>query len=251
MTSRLRAALLPLLGVAALLLVWEALARSGLMGPTLIPPPDKVPGALVSEVKNGIWLAAIGNSLEHYVIGVGLGSVLGIALGVAAAMSPRFSELQSGIVRVLRPIPPLAWIPFAIIWFGISQSAAAFVIAIGVFWLNYFASLTAVENIDRGLIELAQAFGHGGLVGRLFKIVLPAASPGIFGGLRAGLGQGWMTVVAAELFGIPGIGQRMMDASGLLATDVVVLYMLTIALLYSISDAAFQMVARRALAWTL
>jgi NitT/TauT family transport system permease protein len=250
MKSRLRAALLPLLGVAVLLLVWEALARSGLMGPTLIPPPDKVPGALVREISNGIWLTAVGDSLEHYVVGVVLGSVLGIALGVAAAMSPRFSALQSGVVRVLRPIPPLAWIPFAIIWFGISQSAAAFVIAIGVFWLNYFASLTAVETIDRGLIELAQAFGHGGLLDRLVKIVLPAASPGIFGGLRAGLGQGWMTVVAAELFGIPGIGQRMMDASGLLATDVVVLYMLTIALLYSISDAAFQMVARRALAWT-
>jgi NitT/TauT family transport system permease protein len=247
----LRSAVLPIAGIAVLLLLWEGLARSGLMGPTLIPPPSKVPAAFFSEVANGFWGAAVVASLGHYFVGVGLGSLLGIALGVAAAMAPRFNALQSGVVRVLRPIPPLAWIPFAIIWFGISQSAAAFVIAIGVFWINYFATLTAVETIDRDLIELARAFGHGRLLPRLLKVVLPAASPGILSGLRAGLGQGWMTVVAAELFGIPGIGQRMMDASGLLATDIVVLYMLTIALLYSLCDALFQALSRRTLAWTL
>lgn len=249
MPRALRTVALPAAGVAVLLIVWEALARSGLMGPALIPPPSKVPAALVSEIANGFWGAAVLASLGHYFAGVALGSVLGIALGVTVALAPRFAALQSGVVRILRPIPPLAWIPFAIIWFGITQSAAAFLIAIGVFWINYFASMSAVQAIDQDLLELARAFGHGALVPRLVKVVLPAASPGILSGLRAGLGQGWMTVVAAELFGIPGIGQRMMDASGLLATDVVVLYMLTIALLYSLIDAAFEMLSRRALAW--
>ena len=87
------------------------------------------------------------------------------------------------------------------------------------------------------------------MLARLGKIVLPAAAPGIFGGLRAGFGQGWMVVVASELFGIPGIGQRMMDASGLLATQIVVVYMLTIALLYGLSDWLFQLTSRRFLAW--
>ena len=108
---------------------------------------------------------------------------------------------------------------------------------------------TAVQSVDKDLIEVARAFGHGSAFARLFKVVLPAASPGILGGLRTGLGQGWMTVIAAELFGIPGIGQRMIEASGLLATDVVVLYMLTIGALYGVTDYIFVLVQNRLLAW--
>ncbi len=81
------------------------------------------------------------------------------------------------------------------------------------------------------------------------KVILPGAAPGILSGLRAGLGQGWMTVVAAELFGIEGIGQRMMEASGLLTTEIVVLYMFSIALLYGISDYVFVRIQQKILAW--
>ena len=145
--------------------------------------------------------------------------------GLATALSPRLEALTSGITRLLRPIPPLAWIPFALIWFGATEGAAAFIIAIGVFWVNFFATLAAVRAIDPGLMELAAAFGQRGIVARLGKFVLPGASPGLLGGLRTGLGQGWMAVVAAELFGVPGVGQRMTDAAGLLATNVLVVYM--------------------------
>lgn len=78
---------------------------------------------------------------------------------------------------------------------------------------------------------------------------MPGAAPGVFAGLRAGLGQGWMTVVAAELFGIPGMGQRMIEAAGLLATDVVILYMFSIALLYGVSDYIFVLLRNRVLSW--
>ena len=236
-------------GLVAFLAAWEAAVYTGLLPRALIPPPSAVPRAFASELANGIWAASVLASLGHYVVGLAIGSVLGVALGVAVALSPRLDAAQSGIARLLRPIPPLAWIPFALIWFGATEAAAAFIIAIGVFWVNYFAAAAAVQAIDPGLHELAAAFGQRGLAARLGKIVLPGASPGILSGLRSGLGQGWMAVVAAELFGIPGIGQRMSDAAGLLATDVLVLYMLTIALLYSLSDAAFQWVSRRALAW--
>lgn len=242
-------AALALAGVAGLLILWELSTRAGLMSSLLAPPPSAVLPALARELESGIWFEVVLDSLSHYAIGVALGSFLGVCAGLAVALFPRFDALQAGVARILRPIPPLAWIPFAIIWFGISETAAAFIIAIGVFWLNYFATSAAVRVVDPDYLELARAFGHGGFRARLTKVVLPAASPGIMGGLRAGLGQGWMTVVAAELFGIPGIGQRMMEASGLLATDVVLLYMLTIALLYAISDAAFQFVSRRALSW--
>ncbi|NNG03628.1 MAG: ABC transporter permease [Inquilinus sp.] len=219
------------------------------MNAVLVPPPSDVVPALFRELESGMWAGVVVASLRHYLAGVAIGSLLGIAAGIAVGLSPKVEAAQAGIARVLRPIPPLAWIPFAIIWFGVSETAAGFIIAIGVFWLNYFSALGAVRQIDPGLIELAHSFGQGGLWRRLAKIVLPGAAPGILTGLRAGLGQGWMTVVAAELFGIPGIGQRMMEASGLLATDIVALYMLTIAALYSLSDLVFQRLTRRALAW--
>ncbi len=242
--------LAPVAGVAAFLLLWQGLVAGGVLPPSLVPPPSVIPGTFYRELASGIWAKVVAESLGHYLIGVGAGSLFGIAFGVVVGLSPRIEAAQEGIARLLRPIPPLAWIPFALIWFGVSETAAAFIIAITVFWLNYFATLGAVKMVDPGYLELARAFGHGALLDRLLKIVLPAASPGIVSGLRAGLGQGWMAVVAAELFGIPGIGQRMMDAAGLLATNIVVLYMLTIAVLYGLSDWLFQIVSRRILAWT-
>ncbi len=236
-------------GLIGFLAAWELAVQGGLLPRNLVPPPSAIPSALMSELRNGIWVSSVLASLSHYLIGLALGSLLGIAVGVAVAMAPRLGAAQSGIARLLRPIPPLAWIPFALIWFGASEAAAAFIIAIGVFWVNYFAAIAAVQAIDPGLHEVAAAFGQRSLAARLGKFVLPGAAPGLLSGFRAGLGQGWMAVVAAELFGIPGIGQRMSDAAGLLATDILMLYMLTIALLYALSDVVFQVVARRLLAW--
>ncbi|HEX7008311.1 MAG TPA: ABC transporter permease [Alphaproteobacteria bacterium] len=236
-------------GLVAVLGIWEAAARSGLFLSAILPAPSSVPAALVSEIELGVWPAMVQASLIHYLIGLVVGSALGVAAGIAVALFPTVDAAQSWLARLLRPIPPLAWIPFAIIWFGITETAAAFIISIGIFWINYFAAHAAVRAVDKDLIELAAAFGHGTLWARLAKVILPAAAPGLLSGLRTGLGQGWMTVVAAELFGITGIGQRMMEAAGLLATQVVVVYMLTIALLYGVSDALFVMVQRRLLRW--
>lgn len=247
--SRRKGILLAILGLIGFLLLWEALSRSGMMQAVLIPPPSAVPGALISEIQSGVWFQMVLASLRHYAAGVILGSVLGIAAGITVGRMPRVEAAQAWLVRVLRPIPPLAWIPFAIIWFGVSETAAMFIISIGVFWINYYTALGAVHAVDKELIELARAFGHKSAVALLIKVILPAASPALLSGLRTGIGQGWMTVVAAELFGIPGIGQRMIEASGLLATDIVILYMLTISALYGLTDALFVLMRKRVLAW--
>jgi NitT/TauT family transport system permease protein len=241
--------LAPLLGLIGFFAFWEGIASLGLVPKTLLPAPSDIPQAWRGEVVGGFWWDAVLNSLSHYISGLVLGSGLGLALGVACGLLPRLETSLSWVVRVLRPIPGLAWVPFAIIWFGISPTAATFIIGIAVFWINFFAALGAVQAVDRDLIEVAQAFGHGGLLGRLRKVVLPAALPGMLSGLRTGLGQAWMAVVAAELFGIPGVGARMMQAASLLATELVVVYMLTMALLYGITDSLFEFARRRLLSW--
>ena len=165
-------------GFLLFLLLWEGFARSGVAGSAQVPAPSMVPGALLSEIQLGFWQDMVAASLNHYVIGLLLGSVLGVAFGVMVALLPRVSAAQTWIVRILRPIPPLAWIPFAINWFGVSETAAAFIISIGVFWINYFISLTAVEAVDKDLIEVAQSFGHRSAYARLTKVILPGALPG-------------------------------------------------------------------------
>lgn len=239
----------PILSMLIFLTVWEGCVRSGIIPKVLVPPPSSVIPSFIREQSHGIWLHNVLASLRHYSAGVLVGSVLGISLGVASGLWPLVQRSQEGIARLLRPIPPIAWIPFAIIWFGVTETAASFIIAIGVFWFNYFATYTAVKNVDRGFIELSYAFSQGGFFSRLTKVILPGAAPGILSGIRAGLGMGWVTVLAAELFGIPGIGQRMMEAGGLLATDIVILYMVTIACLYSISDVAVAMFSNSVLRW--
>lgn len=245
-----RKVVLGLAGLAGFVVVWELAVRSGVFAATLVPRPSDIPATLVAEVQRGVWQQMVLASLSHYALGLAIGTGLGIALGTAVALSPGLHDVQAYLVRVLRPIPPLAWIPFAIIWFGISETSAAFIISIGVFWINYFATSGAIRSVDRDLIEVARVFGHGGFRARLRKVLLPAALPGMLVGVRTGLGQGWMTVVAAELFGIQGIGQRMMEASGLLAIDVVAVYMVTIALLYGLTDIVFVSVERVVLRWT-
>lgn len=228
---------------------WEASVRTGLLPAGMVPAPSSLWQAWRDEVQGGFWQQAIKDSLGHYLLGLAIGSVFGALLGLLCGMLAVLDGLLDGVVRLLRPVPGLAWVPFAILWFGLNTAGATFVIAISVFWINFYAAYAAVKSVDPEFYELAASFGHGSFLGRLFKVVLPASAPGLMAGLRTGLGQGWMSVVAAELFGVPGIGARMMQASSLLATDVVVVYMLTMALLYALTDFLFGFVRKYVLRW--
>lgn len=239
----------PLAGLAAFLAIWEAVPGLGLLPAMLLPPPSAIPAAFLREIGGGHWWPAVRTSLTHYATGLALGSALGIALGVAIGSSRALDATTSWVVRLLRPIPGLAWVPFAILWFGVTPAAAVFIIAVGVFWINLFAAIAAVQSVDRDLLELGDAFGRRSGLSKLLPIVLPAAAPGMLAGLRTGIGQAWMAVVAAEIFGVAGIGQRMMQAASLIATDIVVVCMLTMAILYGIMDSLFLRLQARILRW--
>ena len=128
------AGLIIFIGIWKAALIWEWAPRGTL------PDPFALPGTLAQEWQSGRLLPAIGSSLVHYFWGLALGTALGFGVGLAAATLPRFDLMQAYLARILRPIPPLAWVVFAIAWFKVSHAGAAFVIAIGVFWVNYFAT---------------------------------------------------------------------------------------------------------------
>jgi len=247
--KRGRKTALAALGFAVFLALWEACPQLGLVSADTLPPPSVLPAAFYRELTSGIWILALSASLSHYLEGLVFGCGFGVAFGVATGMWRGMEAALSWIVRALRPIPGIAWIPFAILWFGIEPAAAVFIISIGVFWISYFATLSAVRAVDRDLIEVAEAFGFRSVGQKLVKVILPAAAPGILGGLRTAIGQAWMAVVAAELFGVFGLGNRMMQASNLLASDIVVVYMATMAALYGLIDTGFVAAQNWLLKW--
>ena len=241
--------LLSALGLLAFVLVWELVPKLSLVSQSLLPAPSDLPAAFMREFRSGVWFEMVLLSLDHYLMGFIWGAGLGVIFGVLTGMYLNIEWALAWVVRLLRPIPNLAWAPFAIIWFGVDQAAAVFIISIGVFWIVFFAAQGAIRGVDRELIELAEAFGFRSGPERLVKVLLPAATPGVLVGLRTALGQAWMAVVAAELSGVSGLGSRMMQASSLLATDIVVVYMLTMAVLYGVMDAGFVFAQSRLMRW--
>jgi NitT/TauT family transport system permease protein len=251
-----------LAGTLAFLLVWYVAALSQ---PTyLLPGPVEVAVAfwaeltapalytvplLGSEVGLTRLVVKLFQSLQHYLPGLVIGTALGIGLGVAMGWSERLDEALTPVTRVLRPIPPLAWIAFAIVWIGIGHAGATFIVAIGAFWINFYNAYAGVEGVPSDLKEVAASLGVHDDLAMIRKVVLPSASPEIMTGIRTSIGQCWMVVVAAELFGAPGIGFQIISASQNLATDVSVVYMLVISVVFLASDAAFRRAERRVLAW--
>ncbi len=236
-------------GLLAFLLLWELLVTIFGNARTLIPSPSQIMIVFYTEIRSGIWHRIVFSSFTNYIVGVSAGSLLGIACGVIVALHARIGHMTEYLVRLLRPIPPIAWIPIAIIFLGITPISASFIISIGVFWVNFFATHSAIRGVGSELIDVAVVFGHNTFFYKFTKVILPAALPSILTGIKTGLGQGWMTVVAAELFGIPGMGQRMVEAAGLLETRVVFVYMFSIALLYGVSDTLFTFIQGRLLQW--
>lgn len=188
-------------------------------------------------------------SLEHYVPGLVVGTLLGVAAGVALGWSETIDAALTPVLRVLRPIPPLAWIAFAILWVGIGHAGAAFIVAIGAFWINFYNAYAGVEGAPDDLVEVAASLGVHSDLRMIRRVVLPAAMPEIFTGVRTSIGQCWMIVVAAELFGAPGVGHQIIVAAQNLALDVSVAYMLVISAVFLVSDGVFRAVQSEVLDW--
>jgi NitT/TauT family transport system permease protein len=257
-----RRVVLGALGTAAFLAVWQLGAMA--VGGILLPTPLAVADAFVAELTAPVTftLPLLGleipatrlpvkllESLYHYLPGLLVGSVLGVAAGVAMGWSRTLDAAFTPVTRVLRPIPPLAWIAFAIIWLGVNHNGAAFIVGIGAFWINFYNAYSGVEGVSTDLKEVAASLGVDDDLTMIRKVVLPAASPSIMTGIRTSIGQCWMIVVAAELFGAPGVGFQIINAAQNLSMDVSVAYMLVISAVFLVSDGVFRRVEQNVLEW--
>ncbi|NLV05950.1 ABC transporter permease subunit [Haloarcula rubripromontorii] len=194
-------------------------------------------------------LAHLAQTLFHYVPGLLLGALCGISLGLAMGWNGALDDWLRPLVRVLRPIPPLAWVVFAIVWFGIHHTGAAFIVFVGAVWINFYGAYGGVEGVSSDLTDAASTLGVERDFSMLKLVALPSAAPQVLTGFRTSIGRCWMIVVGAELFGAPGVGYEIINASNNLAMATSVAYMFVISLAFLCMDVGFRLVERRMLAW--
>jgi NitT/TauT family transport system permease protein len=187
--------------------------------PHLFPTPVAVLIALkdllVSEGPAQVpWAGElIGNtliSLWRVLVGFTIAAVSGIFIGIIMGWWEKARAMLEPVVEILRPIPPLAWIPLAMLWFGLGFKPAVFLIWLGAFFPILLNTVLGMENIPKNLVDVARTLGANSWQ-VLFKVAVPSAAPSIMAGLRIGIGVGWMCLVAAELTGSnSGLGYTIM-----------------------------------------
>ena len=248
---RLGASALALVGV---LIVWHLLtATSGLISPNTFPAPLDVGGALRQIATEGYANAPLYEHVLRSVLLVTMGFVVaasvGVLLGLAMGASRTVEALANPVFLLLRPIPPLAWIPLAIVWLGLGDAAKIMVIFFAAFVPSVINSYTGVRQIDRPVFEAAAMLGVSGP--RFWReVLIPGALPSIFTGLRLSLQASWTTLVAAELVGaIAGLGQILNQAAQDIYPGMIVVGMASVALCGWLMTLGLGWIERRVMPW--
>ncbi len=231
------------------IMIWKIVTYLRIFDPVILPSPESVGQAFLSEMVSGELLKHIQISLYRVFLGFGIGSAMAVSLGLLIGWSEKAKSFVDPIVEIVRPIPPMAWIPLSILWFGIGELPKIFIIILGVFFPVLTNTVVGVKSIEKGLLKLARSMGLKGFV--LFKeVIVFGASPYIITGLRIGLGFGWMCLVTAELIAAQaGLGYMIEEAKMLLLTNKVILGMLTIGFLGILIDRLIIRLEKILLPW--
>jgi NitT/TauT family transport system permease protein len=180
-----------------LLALW-ALAARHLGNPILLPAPFALWDGLRDTLADGTLARDLAASLKRVLFGFGLAAVTAVPLALAVVSFLPLRKLVLPALALLRPIPPIAWVPIAILWFGLGDRPSYFVTAVAAFFPVFINSLAGASAVEEQHLRAARCLGAGGLALLRF-VYLPSALPSVFTGLKVGLGQSWMAVVTAEL----------------------------------------------------
>jgi NitT/TauT family transport system permease protein len=256
-------------GLAApilLLVLWQGICTAGWVSPQALPSPYAV-GIKWAEyllpsqpydpstqswylwLLSGELLRDAAGSLWRVVLGFLLGFVLALPLGLVMGANARLREFANPLIQVLRPIPPIAYIPLAILWFGLGNPPAIFLIALGAFFPVLMNTIAGVSQVDSIFLRAARNLGAS--QSRIFiKVILPAAMPFILSGVRIGIGTAFLVVIVAEMIAVNnGLGYRILEAREYFWTDKIIAGMLSIGLIGLAIDLAMDKLNRHLLRW--
>lgn len=243
--SRLAGWIIPL----TLALGWEAIVRAGIASGRLMPPPSRLIETAAALIRTGELQTHTLATLTRVLLGFGIGGALGTVMGMLTGASPLARRLLDPSIQALRSVPSLAWVPIFILWMGIFETSKIALIAMGVFFPVYLGMLTAIQSVDRKLIEVGRVFGLSPL-GIALRITWPAVMPIWLASLRSGLGLGFMFLVAAELMGASeGLGFLLLDGQQMGRADTIMVAMISFALLGKAADAVLVAISVPLLRW--
>jgi NitT/TauT family transport system permease protein len=242
--------------------VWELLAALGKLNPLILPPPHQFLSEIANQEQflmpqigvertgaNFVALTAIVATLKRVLTGLLLGFIAALIFGSLAAYFKIFGKLTLPVVTLLAPIAPVAWIPLAILAFGIGDSAAIFVVFIGIFFILSLATVNSIHKVDQTYINTARVLGASRFQ-VLRHIIIPAIIPDLFVILRMNLFGGWMAVLAAEIVGVnTGLGAIVMVGRQMFNARLMFLEMAMIGVIGYLLDAGFAQIQKRVLWW--
>ena len=253
---RLRPLLLAVTFPAVLLAIWH-FATAGRPA-SLIPPPydvwlelrDLAFGGINDDAYSGTLYVHLLASVSRVYGGFALALMVALPLGMLIGRVPLVRQLVDPTIQILRPVPVTAWLPLAMIIFGLGPRSAFFLVFLGAFYPILVNTIFGVRSVEPRLFEAAAMLGCSGTA-QFFRVVLPAALPSIFTGLRLGLGFAWVVIVVGEMTGVQtGLGAIIMEARQLSRTEIVICGMIVIGVFGFLSDQLVMLIGRRLLAWS-
>ncbi|MDO4623436.1 MAG: ABC transporter permease [Eubacteriales bacterium] len=235
--------------ILVILACWIWMDKSGNLNPIIMPSPKKIWGTFCKLLGNGSLLINAWISVARVLQGYGIAAVLGIILGVLIGLFKHLDRVTQLLIQIIKPIPPIAWIPLVILWFGIGESGKIFLIFLGGFFTILINVIDGIRQVDVKLIEVSHVLETPKWK-HVFRLIIPAAAPNIFTGLRTGLTSCWMCVVAAELVSsTTGLGYLIMNARQFGNTDTVIVGMLMIGIIGKLMDSLLRLIENRVIRW--
>ncbi|MEF8210877.1 taurine ABC transporter permease TauC [Escherichia coli] len=240
--------------LAVLLTVWWTVATLQLISPLFLPPPQQVLEKLLTIAGPQGFMDAtlwqhLAASLTRIMLALFAAVLFGIPVGIAMGLSPTVRGILDPIIELYRPVPPLAYLPLMVIWFGIGETSKILLIYLAIFAPVAMSALAGVKSVQQVRIRAAQSLGAS-RAQVLWFVILPGALPEILTGLRIGLGVGWSTLVAAELIAATrGLGFMVQSAGEFLTTDVVLAGIAVIAIIAFLLELGLRALQRRLTPW--
>jgi NitT/TauT family transport system permease protein len=262
----LREVAVGLVAPAVVIVAWQLASSFGLVNPAVLPSPLAVVTKWIEyllplqpyDPAAQSWLAwALSGELIHdslgslyrVVVGFAVGAGLALPVGLAMGASPRVYAWFNPLVQLLRPIPPIAYIPLSILWFGLGNPPAVFLIALGAFFPVLMNTIAGVRQVDGIYLRAARNLGASGTT-MFVRVILPAAVPYILSGVRIGIGTAFIVVIVSEMIAVNnGLGFRILEAREYFWSDKIIAGMITIGLIGLAIDVGMNRLNNHLLRW--
>lgn len=239
--------------VVGLLVLWWSATHLGWVKPLFLPKPEAIwfafRQAAEGDIDGHTLLVHMLWSMYRVFLSFALAVIIGVPVGIAMGVSRVARGILDPVIEFYRPLPPLAYLPLMIVWFGIGELAKIILLFLAIFAPVALSARSGVKSVSQEQIQAARSMGASTLQ-VVLHVIIPAALPDILVGLRIGMGVGWTTLVAAEIVAADaGLGKMVFNASNFLRTDVVILGILLIGIVAYAFELAMRWVERHAVPW--